>query len=182
VSVLSSPGFGAFNNCSYRLWKALLKSPQMPAIFEFLNISSMQVVHIGADHAGFQLKSEIIQHLEAKGFSVNDHGTYSAERVDYPDYAHPVATAVAAENGRGILICGSANGVCMSANKHQGIRAALAWNVEVAQLAREHNDANILCLPARFVSPQLAKQMVDIFIATGFEGGRHSDRVKKINC
>jgi ribose 5-phosphate isomerase B len=114
---------------------------------------------------------------------VDDLGTYSEDSVDYPDFSHPVAIQV--ETGKadlGILICGSANGVAMAANKHQGIRAAIAWKAEVAKLARSHNDANILCLPARYITVEEAKEMVDIFLTTDFEGGRHERRVAKIAC
>lgn len=142
----------------------------------------MKVIHIGADHAGFELKTKVKDYLETKGIEVTDHGTYSLESVDYPDFAHPTAAAVADSGGMGILICGSANGVCITANKHNGIRAALCWNADVARLARQHNDANILCLPARFLSEEEALEMVDIFMETPFEGGRHQNRVNKINC
>lgn len=143
----------------------------------------MKKVAIGADHAGFEYKTSIKQFLESKGFQVNDLGTYSADSVDYPDFAHPVAQAVEKKDADwGILICGSGNGVAITANKHQGIRAALCWSVELAQLARQHNDANIICLPARFVALQEALLMVETFANTEFEGGRHSNRVAKISC
>jgi ribose 5-phosphate isomerase B len=111
-----------------------------------------------------------------------DHGTYSNASTDYPDYAHKTAESVLANHDTGILICGSANGVCMTANKHQGIRAALCWTEEIASLARQHNNANILCIPARYVTLELAWKMVEVFLATEFEGGRHEGRVNKINC
>ncbi|MCW3462150.1 ribose 5-phosphate isomerase B [Chitinophaga nivalis] len=140
-------------------------------------------VAIGADHAGFEYKEEVISYLEAKGLQVKDYGTHSGESVDYPDYAHPVATAVERGTaGVGILICGSANGVAITANKHQGIRAAICWGEELARLARSHNNANVLCIPARFVDTAVAKQMVDVFIDTPFEGGRHQNRVSKMAC
>lgn len=139
-------------------------------------------IHIGADHAGFELKEKLVTHLKTLGHSVVDHGTHSAESTDYPDYAHPTASAVLEDQTLGVLICGSANGVCMTANKHEGIRAALCWNVEVASLARQHNNANIICIPARFVSEELAFQMTETFLNTAFEGGRHQKRVEKINC
>lgn len=139
-------------------------------------------IHIGCDHAGFSLKEIVKSALSNDGHEVVDHGTFSEESTDYPEYAHATASAVEQENGIGILICGSANGVCMTANKHQGIRAALCWNEEVAKLAREHNNANIICLPARFISIDEAKQMVYTFIHTPFEGGRHERRVSKIAC
>lgn len=138
---------------------------------------------IGGDHAGFEYKTQLVNYLrDIKGVALRDFGTYSADSVDYPDFAHPVANAVeSGEYGFGILICGSANGVAISANKHPKIRAAICWENEIALLARKHNDANILCIPARFVSPESAKQMTDTFIATEFEGGRHSVRVNKIS-
>jgi len=140
-------------------------------------------IAIGADHAGFEYKSFIIDFLNSKGLSVKDFGTYSADSVDYPDFAHPVAEAVeSGASGCGILICGSANGVAITANKHQGIRAALCWTDEVAKLARQHNNANIICIPARFVSTAVAEQMVNAFLDTAFEGGRHEKRVGKIAC
>jgi ribose 5-phosphate isomerase B len=138
---------------------------------------------VGGDHAGFDYKDQLIGYLKNQGFSIKDCGTYSADSVDYPDFAHPVASAV--ESGEvtwGLLLCGSANGVAITANKHQGIRAGLAWNVEVAKLVRQHNDANILCLPVRFISLDEAKACLQMFIDTEFEGGRHADRVSKIGC
>ena len=136
---------------------------------------------IGADHAGFEYKEQIKKTLAAAGWQIEDKGTYSLDSVDYPDFAHPVASMV--EDGKaaaGILVCGSANGVAMTANKHKGIRAAICWETEIASLARQHNNANVICIPARFVSPELAQQMVDTFLATAFEGGRHERRVEKI--
>ncbi len=138
---------------------------------------------IGADHAGFEYKAALISWLKGKNYPVVDKGLFENVSVDYPDYAHPVASAV--ENGEaafGILLCGSANGVCMTANKHQGIRAGLCWQNDVAKLTRQHNDANIICIPARFVSLELAKQMIELFMETPFEGGRHQGRVDKISC
>ncbi|HEU4718702.1 MAG TPA: ribose 5-phosphate isomerase B [Bacteroidia bacterium] len=138
---------------------------------------------IGCDHAGYKLKEVIIRHLSANGISTRNFGTDSGESVDYPDFAHPVANAV--ENGEadfGILICGSGNGISMAANKHAGIRAAVCWKPEIAGLARMHNDANILSLPARFISDEDALRCVDIFLSTPFEGGRHANRVNKIPC
>lgn len=140
-------------------------------------------IAIGADHAGFEYKTMIVEMLQARGLKVNDYGTYSKDSVDYPDFAHPVATAV--ENGEaacGILVCGSANGVAITANKHQGIRAAICWTNNVAMLARQHNNANIICLPARFIAPPAAEEMVNIFLSTDFEGGRHQTRVAKMTC
>lgn len=141
-------------------------------------------IAIGADHAGFGLKEKIKSYLQLKGIELIDVGTYSEERADYADYAHTVANYV--ENKQvelGILMCGSGNGINMAANKHKGIRSALCWTAEIAELARLHNDANILTLPARFITEEEAKKCVDVFLSTAFEGGRHSDRVKKIsNC
>jgi ribose 5-phosphate isomerase B len=140
-------------------------------------------IAIGGDHAGFTYKQRLIEHLQQKGFEVKDFGPGSDASVDYPDHAHPLSEAVASqEQELGILICGSGNGVCMTANKHQGIRAALCWNVELAALARQHNNANVLCIPARFVDFELAVTMADTFLTTEFEGGRHQTRVSKISC
>jgi ribose 5-phosphate isomerase B len=138
-------------------------------------------IAIGGDHAGFEYKEDIIEALA--GGEVTDFGAYSSASVDYPDFAHPVALAV--ESGTadfGILICGSGNGVAITANKHQGIRAAICWNEELAERARSHNNANILCLPARHISLELAKKITEIFFSTEFEGGRHANRVGKIAC
>lgn len=140
-------------------------------------------IAIGGDHAGFHYKTSVSEFLIKLGWHVKDFGTYSNDSVDYPDFAHPVSKSV--EEGSydfGILICGSANGVAMTANKHNGIRAAICWEKELASLSRQHNNANILCIPARFVSADLALDMVEIFINTPFEGGRHQTRVQKINC
>lgn len=138
-------------------------------------------IAIGSDHAGFEFKEAIKTMLEKSGRKMEDKGTYSLDSVDYPDYAHPVAEMVEQGNAAfGILICGSGNGVCMTANKHKDIRAALCWNVELAELARLHNNANILCLPARFIELGLAEEMVNAFMKTNFEGGRHERRVEKI--
>ncbi|HXB13788.1 MAG TPA: ribose 5-phosphate isomerase B [Bacteroidia bacterium] len=140
-------------------------------------------IAIGSDHAGFELKEKLQNYLKKKGFEIKDFGTYSAERADYPDFAHPVAEAVENKQAEmGILICGSGNGVNMTANKHHGVRSALCWNAEIAQLARLHNDANIIALPARFITEQEAEKCLDVFFSTSFEGGRHTDRVKKIEC
>ena len=140
-------------------------------------------IAIGGDHAGFDYKAALITFLTAKGYAVKDFGPYSNESCDYPDFSHPVAVAVEkGDYNLGILICGSANGVAMTANKHQGVRAAIAWKDELAKLARTHNDANVLCLPARFISLDEAKQFAETFITTPFEGGRHQKRVDKIAC
>jgi ribose 5-phosphate isomerase B len=139
-------------------------------------------IAVGSDHAGFEYKTAIINYLrDEKGIALRDFGTYSAASVDYPDFAHPVANAVESkEYEMGILFCGSANGVAIAANKHEHIRAALCWQPEIAALARMHNNANVVCIPARFVSFEEAKQIIDTFIDTAFEGGRHSQRVNKI--
>ena len=139
-------------------------------------------VAIGSDHAGYDFKEEMISFLEAKDLPFHDYGTHSKDSVDYPDFAHPVANAVErGEASFGILLCGSANGVAITANKHKGIRAAICWGEELAKLAREHNNANILCIPARFVREGDAEKMVQTFINTPFEnGGRHQRRVEKI--
>lgn len=137
----------------------------------------------GCDHAGLAVKEEIKKFLERRGDKIKDFGANSTDAVDYPDYVHPLATAVEkGEQEFGILVCGSGNGVAMTANKHAGIRAALCWNAEIASLARQHNNANVICIPARFVSPEEAINMVEKFLSTPFEGGRHERRVKKINC
>ena len=138
-------------------------------------------IAIGSDHAGFEYKELLKSFLT--GYEVKDFGTYSTASVDYPDFAHPVAEAVESkEYTFGILVCGSANGVAITANKHQHIRAAICWLNEIASLARQHNNANVLCIPARFVSEELAKEMTTTFLTTEFEGGRHGNRVDKISC
>jgi ribose 5-phosphate isomerase B len=147
------------------------------------NFDLSKPIAIGCDHAGFEYKQSIIKWLSDKGYTVKDFGTYTVESVDYPDFAHPTASSV--ENGEsafGILICGSANGVNITANKHQGIRSALCWNNDVAKLARQHNNANIISLPARFVALHYAIELVENFMNTAFEGGRHENRVNKIAC
>lgn len=143
----------------------------------------MKNIGIGGDHAGYEYKNEIIPYLKSLGYHVTDFGPDSTNSVDYPDYIHPMASKIEAGNlSLGIAICGSGNGVCMTANKHQGIRAALTWNTELAALARQHNNANVICIPARFVDLEEAKEMIKIFLETDFEGGRHQKRVDKINC
>jgi ribose 5-phosphate isomerase B len=138
-------------------------------------------IAIGSDHAGFDYKEDLISFLEAKSLAYTDFGTHSKESVDYADFAHPVAKVVEkGEAAFGILVCGSANGVAITANKHLGIRAAVCWGEELAKLAREHNDSNIICIPARFVREGDAEKMVAIFMNTAFEGGRHTVRVNKI--
>ncbi|MGE4288256.1 MAG: ribose 5-phosphate isomerase B [Salinivirgaceae bacterium] len=136
---------------------------------------------IACDHAGFETKQELVAYLKELGHQLTDFGTHSPDSMDYPDTAHPLAEAV--ESGTfdfGITICGSGNGINMTANKHQGIRAALCWNTEIAALARQHNNANVCSLPARFISVELAKQIVAVFLSEGFEGGRHQKRIDKI--
>jgi ribose 5-phosphate isomerase B len=143
----------------------------------------MEKLAIGADHAGFELKELLKKWLQEEGYILKDFGTYTADSADYADFAHPVSIAIEKnEFDLGLLVCGSANGVAMTANKHQGIRAAICWTEELAALARQHNDANILCLPARFVSRELAEKIVDKFLHSSFEGGRHARRVGKISC
>lgn len=140
-------------------------------------------IAIGCDHAGFELKETLKIFLVEKGHILNDKGAFSLESVDYPDFAHKVAESIRNnESETGILICGSGNGISMAANKHKHIRAALCWKKEIAELARQHNDANILSLPARFISVEEAKNIVDAFFNTAFEGGRHANRVNKISC
>ena len=143
----------------------------------------MKKLAIAADHAGYELKEKLKTHLSGMGWELKDFGTHTSESMDYPDVAHPLASAV--EQGEfelGVLICGSANGVAMSANKHSGIRAAICWNNEIASLARQHNNANVICIPARFVSTEEAESMLDVFLNTPFEGGRHQRRVDKVAC
>ena len=143
----------------------------------------MPDIGLGSDHAGFEMKEAVKKFLQNKGYKVQDFGTHSADSVDYPDYIHPLAGSVEKkENTLGIAVCGSGNGVCMTANKHQGIRAALVWNAALASLARKHNDANILCLPGRFITTGEAQQIVESFLNTSFEGGRHQNRINKIPC
>lgn len=144
---------------------------------------SSKPIAIGSDHAGFEYKNALSIWLKEKGYQVIDFGTHSPKSVDYPDFAHPTASSV--ENGEasfGILLCGTANGVAMTANKHPQIRASLCWQNDVAVVSRQHNDANIICIPARFVSLALAEQMIELFMNTEFEGGRHATRVGKIAC
>lgn len=137
----------------------------------------------GSDHAGFELKAFLIKELDSESNIIEDEGTHSAESVDYPDFAHAVSEAVAVNpDALGVLICGSANGVAITANKHQGIRCAICWNEEVAALARLHNDANIIALPARFISNMEALAILRSFLSNSFEGGRHKRRVDKIAC
>ncbi len=140
-------------------------------------------ISIGNDHAGPDYKKAIVSFLEQKGHQIVNHGTDTFDSVDYPDFGHPVAVDVESKSADfGIVICGSGNGIAMSANKHQGVRAALCWTKEIAALARQHNDANVISIPARFTSIQQAVEMVDTFLNTTFEGGRHATRVDKISC
>jgi ribose 5-phosphate isomerase B len=135
----------------------------------------------GCDHAGYEVKDAIVKMLRENGHDVKDFGTFSGDSVDYPDFAHAVAIALENEEADlGVLVCGSANGVAITANKHHHIRAAIAWRNDVAALARQHNNANVICIPARFVSPQEANQFVQTFLSSTFEGGRHQKRVEKI--
>lgn len=134
-----------------------------------------------SDHAGYEMKQAIIGHLHQEGFGTDDFGTHSSESCDYPDFAHPCAKAVeAGDDALGIAMCGTGNGIGMSLNKHQGIRAALCWNTELARLARQHNNANVLVMPARFIDIDTARAIVDTFLTTEFEGGRHQRRIDKI--
>lgn len=138
-------------------------------------------IAIGGDHAGFEYKSEVIKHLKERGFEVEDFGPFNNESCDYPDHVHPVAKDVISNSSQlGILICGSGNGVSMTANKYQEIRSALCWLPELAELARSHNNANVLSIPARFVELSVAIEMVNTFVDTKFEGGRHEKRVNKM--
>lgn len=143
----------------------------------------MPTIAIGADHAGFDYKEVLKKWLEKNGYKTKDFGTYNTESADYPDFAHPVAEAVEKKEFElGLLICGSANGVAITANKHQDIRAAICWNEELAALARQHNNANVLCIPARYLTVELAEKILDRFLHSNFEGGRHERRVNKISC
>ena len=138
-------------------------------------------ISIGNDHAGPEYKSAIIEHLKTKGYTIKNYGTDTNDSADYPDFVHPVASDV--NNGKvdlGILICGTANGVGMTANKYQNVRAGVCWNSEISELARQHNNANIICIPARFTSIPQAIKMIDVFLETEFEGGRHKRRIDKI--
>ncbi|MBQ6237943.1 MAG: ribose 5-phosphate isomerase B [Bacteroidales bacterium] len=141
-----------------------------------------EIIPIASDHAGYELKEEVKKYLSSKNIETKDFGTFSTESVDYPDFAHQVGSAInRGDFSRGIVICGSGNGVQMTVNKYPNVRCALCWNEEIAKLARQHNDANIISMPARFVPTELALKMVDIFLNTPFEGGRHLRRVEKIN-
>ena len=140
-------------------------------------------IALGSDHAGFDYKTAVLDFLQEEGYTVEDFGPATADSVDYPDFAHPVASSVErGKNELGILICGSANSVAITANKHQGVRAAIAWQNEISALARQHNNANIVCIPARFIDIELTKKIIKTFLTTEFEGGRHGTRVNKIAC
>ncbi len=141
-----------------------------------------EVIPIGSDHAGFQLKERLVEELRALGYEPLDLGTHSPESADYPDYAHSVASKVEHHDAsRGVLLCGTGLGMSYAANRHPGVRAAVAWSPELARLARQHNDANILILPARFVSEEEGVEILRTWLDTGFVGGRHSRRVEKID-
>lgn len=142
----------------------------------------MKKIGIASDHAGYQMKEYIKEFLTKQGYEVKDFGTHSTESMDYPDVAHPLALAIeSGEIPMGIALCGSGNGISMTLNKHKGVRAALCWNTELAALARQHNDANVLSLPARFISNEQAKEIVESYLSAKFEGGRHLRRVEKIS-
>lgn len=141
-----------------------------------------KIIPIGSDHAGFKLKQEIIKYFKEQGYEFKDFGTHSEESIDYPDYGHPVAQFIEDNGGLGIVICGSGNGINMTVNSHKGIRGALCWKEEIAELARKHNDANILSLPGRFISVEEGIKITEVFLNTEFEGGRHQRRIDKINC
>ena len=138
-------------------------------------------IGLASDHAGFELKEFLKNHIEQKGYLYEDFGAYTAESSDYPDYAHPLAKAVeSGEVDLSIAMCGSGNGIGMTLNKHQGIRAAICWNADIVRMTRTHNNANILVLPARYISKEEAAEMINIFLNTPFEGGRHLQRIEKI--
>ena len=160
---------------SLTVWKALKISQVM--------VDSKQTIAIGCDHAGFPYKARVVQLLQSHGVEVLDFGTDSSESVDYPDFVHPTAAAVSSNRAElGIVLCGSGNGVAITANKHQSIRAALCWLPELAALARQHNDANVLALPVRFITEETAVETVNAFLEASFEGGRHARRVGKVAC
>ncbi|WP_294140386.1 ribose 5-phosphate isomerase B [uncultured Sanguibacteroides sp.] len=138
-------------------------------------------IAIACDHAGYEYKERLVKYLRDKGHEVKDFGTHSTESMDYPDTAHPLAVSVeSGEYEKGIVLCGSGNGISMTVNKHQGIRCALCWNMELAALARQHNNANVCSIPARFIAYEEAQNVIDIFLSTAFEGGRHQRRIDKI--
>ena len=146
-------------------------------------MNNYKTIGIGADHAGYEMKESVKKHLQSKGYAVSDFGTHTAESMDYPDVAHPLALAVEKkEVAIAIALCGAGNGISITLNKHQGVRAAVCWTAEIASLSRKHNDANICSLPARFIDNALAMQIVDTFLSADFEGERHAVRVAKIPC
>lgn len=143
----------------------------------------MMTIAIGSDHAGYDYKERIKNYLQDRGYQIMDFGTKSSDSVDYPDFAHPVSQAIDdKEFNLGILVCGSGNGVAMTANKYTRVRAAICWNEDLATLARQHNNANILCIPSRFISYVLTEKIVTTFLTEQFEGGRHQNRIDKIGC
>jgi ribose 5-phosphate isomerase B len=145
-------------------------------------MNNQTTILLASDHAGFQMKAKLKKHLDSKGIKVVDLGTHTADAVDYPDYGHLIGRSVSdGEFEMGISICGSGNGINMTTNKYKGVRGALCWNEEIAELARKHNDANVCSLPGRFISQEMAEKIVDIFLSTGFEGGRHEQRIRKID-
>lgn len=144
--------------------------------------SKMEIIGLASDHAGYELKCFIRDYLESKGFKISDYGCDSSASCDYPDYAHLLGYAIDnKEISRGLVFCGSGNGINMTVNKHQGVRSALCWNTEIAELARHHNDANVCSLPARFITESEAREIIDVFLEENFDGGRHLIRVKKIS-
>ena len=152
-------------------------------ITQKLDKMKVKKVAIGSDHAGFELKEAVKKHLDKNNIEYKDYGPFNDDRADYPDFAHPVALAVTDKSVElGILICGSGNGINMTANKHQEIRSALCWQVDIAEMARLHNNANVIALPARYMSKETALNCVEVFLKTDFEGGRHAGRVDKISC
>jgi ribose 5-phosphate isomerase B len=160
-----------------------VKRARLFTIFTSIIYRKMKTIIAGADHAGFEMKQHLVEFLQNQGYNVIDKGTYSADSVDYPDFAHAVAEEVeSGADNTGLLLCGSANGVAITANRHSGIRAAICWKEDIAKLARQHNDANVICIPARFVSETEAEKMLIAFLNTQFEGGRHQRRVEKIEC
>jgi ribose 5-phosphate isomerase B len=145
-------------------------------------MNKQTTILLASDHAGFQMKTKLKQHLDSKGINVVDLGTHSEGTVDYPDYGHLLGKSITeGAYDMGISICGSGNGINMTTNKHKGVRGALCWNEEIAELARKHNNANVCSLPGRFISQEMAEKIVDIFLSTGFEGGRHDQRIRKID-
>ncbi len=139
------------------------------------------VIGLASDHAGYDLKVKVIEYIKAKGFEVHDYGTFSAESCDYADYAHQLATAIEKKELQvGLAFCGSGNGINITLNRHTEVRSAYCWQPEIAALARQHNDANICTIPARFIEPEVAYEIIDVFLATEFEGGRHQKRIEKI--